>query len=174
PLGVAVDVDGQGTCLACESLSRATDREGRPIEFLLADFLGVEKVIWLPEGRVRRRARFLRPGLVLAETDPDVLASLATTDARGRKLEVVTVPVPKRRDSSGLPVSYVDCVVADRVVVLPAFEEGRDEAALAGVTSALPDLRVFSFPAMDHAHGRCSLSGLVLSQPRGCPSKPAS
>ena len=79
--------------------------------------LGVDKVIWLPAGlvddetggHVDNVAVFARPGLVLAlatddRADPafgglaenlDVLRG--AVDARGRALEVVTVPQPKAR-----------------------------------------------------------------------------
>ena len=84
------------------------------VEELLLAYLGIEKVIWLRDGLVEDRdtdghsdniTQFVRPGVVLAQMAPDrsnpnwdasattARGSQEETDAAGRKLEVVEMPV---------------------------------------------------------------------------------
>ena len=117
--GGAFNTDGEGTLLTTEQcllhnrnlgLSRADN------EALLRDWLGVEKVVWLPYGLVEDSgpystsghvddvAQFVAPGVVLAQTcGPDnanyarlqenLEALCEATDAAGRRLEVVESPL---------------------------------------------------------------------------------
>ncbi len=116
--GGSIDVDGEGTvlvtaeCLLSEGRNPGLTKE--EIEARLLDYLGADKVIWLPEGvyldetngHVDNFCRFTRPGQVILtwtddETDPQYARSQAamevltsTTDARGRTLDVVTILQP--------------------------------------------------------------------------------
>lgn len=116
--GGAVHVDGEGTCLTTEECllnpNRGPGRDRRRMERLLGDYLGVERVIWLPEGvvadetdgHVDNLACFTRPGRVLltwCEDPDDPMARVCrrardvlegSTDARGRSLEVAVLPSP--------------------------------------------------------------------------------
>lgn len=119
--GAAVQVDGEGTCLAGAATvldARRNPGVGREAaEAIFRAQLGAERVIWLPHGLVDDEtggqldnvAAFARPGVVLAlatedRSDPcytrlaenlDVLR--AAVDARGRTLEVAPVPLPRAR-----------------------------------------------------------------------------
>ena len=116
--GGSIHTDGEGTLVVTESCllsaGRNPDLSKEDIEQHLKDYLGVEKVIWLPEGiyldetngHVDNIFNFVRPGVaVLAwtddESDPqhaisqaalDVLAS--TPDAKGRIIEVHKLHIP--------------------------------------------------------------------------------
>lgn len=116
--GGAIHVDGEGTVMATEECllnpNRNPDRSREEIERVLFDYLGAEKMIWLPrgvpddetDGHVDNLACWVRPGVVLLtwaddESDPqheisrEALERLeAATDARGRSLEVVRLPSP--------------------------------------------------------------------------------
>jgi agmatine deiminase len=117
--GGAFNTDGEGTLITTEQcllhnrnlgLSRADN------EALLREWLGVDKVIWLPYGLVEDSgplstsghvddvAQFVAPGVVVAQTAPagnvnhnrlqENLAVLkAATDAAGRRLTVVEMDV---------------------------------------------------------------------------------
>lgn len=185
--GAMVDVDGEGTALATEILLPALGGERDRAEALLADWLGVERVIWLRAdldggraGHILDCARFLRPGLVLAlseENDGDSNAPLLhenlerlalARDARNRKLEVVRLPQPKARaaaDGSRLVMSYADCLIAGSLIVLPAFEDNRDQIAYDRVVGAALDDTVLYYPAVEIAQGGSGLGTMVLGQP---------
>ena len=117
--GGAVHTDGEGTLLVTEEClldpGRNPDLKKEEIEQKLLNYLGAEKVLWIPEGiykdedtngHVDNICQFVAPGkVVLAwednEQDPqharskkalDYLESV--TDARGRKLEIIKIHVP--------------------------------------------------------------------------------
>lgn len=116
--GGSIHVDGEGTCITTEECLLNPNRNPNltkdQIEFLLEEYLGVEKVIWLPKGvyndetngHVDNLACFVRPGeIALTWTDDirdpqykisrdayDVLAN--TTDAMGRELKIHTIYQP--------------------------------------------------------------------------------
>lgn len=130
--GGGVETDGQGTLLAHESSWVNPNRSQLPrrtIERRLLRALGAETMIWAPgvagrdvtDGHIDGLARFVAPGVVLIQlperirpNDPwsrsafetyEILA--ASTDARGRRLELVTVPEPAKASSSTYPNYYV-------------------------------------------------------------------
>jgi agmatine deiminase len=130
--GGSIHVDGQGTVITTEECLLSPGRNpqlSRPdIEGYLRDYLGVEKVIWLPRGidpeetngHVDDVACFVRPGLVLAGVTDDKedwrfelleenLSILENaTDAQGRPLRVETVPMPAIMELTEAEVEGVD------------------------------------------------------------------
>lgn len=186
--GFAIDVDGEGTCLAPQALLRLIPRAAA--EAMLAEWLGVRVVIWLetglegepPPGRLVSVARFLRPGLVMAMTggdsgdpnrallDGNRVRLAEARDAAGRRLEVVEAPQPRRRVGSGghrVPMSYTDAFMGDAVIMLPAFDDHRDQTAWDNVVAVLQDANVLTVPAWDFATAAgAGLGSLVLAQPR--------
>lgn len=138
--GGSIHSDGEGTVLVTESclLSRGRNPglSKAEIEERLKQYLGAEKVLWLPRGiyldetneHVDNVCAFIRPGeVVLAwtdnETDPQYLLSKQCLDyleqerdARGRKLIVHKLPIPD------VPV----CITEEELAGYD-FEEGEDE-----------------------------------------------
>ena len=116
--GGAIHVDGEGTLITTEECllnpNRNPDLSAAEMERLLGDYLGVEKVIWLPrgcyqdetDGHIDNLCCFVAPGEVALTwcDDPDdlqdaisreALAVLETArDARGRPLNVHKLPQP--------------------------------------------------------------------------------
>lgn len=116
--GGSIHTDGEGTLVTTESCLLSEGRNPQllkeDIERTLKEYLGVEKVIWLPEGiyldetngHVDNIFNFVRPGVgVLAWTDDEedpqyeisrrayeVLSN--ETDARGRRIEVHKLHIP--------------------------------------------------------------------------------
>lgn len=117
--GGAFNTDGEGTLLTTEQCLLHHRNRGmarRDYEAALREWLGVEKVVWLPfglvedsgpgttEGHVDDVAQFIAPGVVLAQTAPpgnpnharlaeNLEVLRAATDAAGRPLQVVEVDV---------------------------------------------------------------------------------
>lgn len=113
--GGAFNTDGEGTLLTTEQCllhNRNLGMSRRDYEDALREWLGIEKVIWLPFGLVEDSgplstaghvddvAQFVAPGVVLAQTAPpenrnharlqENLAVLQeSTDAAGRRLDVI-------------------------------------------------------------------------------------
>lgn len=116
--GGSICSDGEGTLLVTEacllSAGRNPNLTKEQIERKLKDFLGIEKVLWLPRGiyndetneHVDNVCAFLAPGeVVLAwtdnESDPQFALSRAdydylssVTDSQGRRLVINKLPIP--------------------------------------------------------------------------------
>lgn len=190
--GGAIACDGEGTCLA--SLPVLLDPKRNPgltrpeAEQVLQDYLGVERVIWLPHGLAEDEtgghldnvACFARPGLVLAlvtddRASPDYSALAenldvlrAAIDARGRSLEVMTVPPPKprpRHDGRRLTLSHLSCYVANGAIIMPRFGDSTDQVARKVVAQAWPGRAVVEIDALEIVQGGGGIRAITLPQP---------
>lgn len=190
--GGAIQVDGEGTCLA--GLATVLDPRRNPglgrgeAEAVLMAHLGVERVIWVPHGLVEDEtggllenvACFARPGTVLALTTDDKADAnqgrlaenldvlRAATDARGRSLEVLILPQPKaakRRDGSRLPLSHLSCYLANGAVVMPRLADAADSAAAKLFAQAWPGREIVEVDALEIVEGGGGLRSIALPQP---------
>lgn len=171
--GGGIHVDGEGTVLLTETVQRDPGRNPgwtrAEVEAEIHARLGTRKAIWLPRGlsadygqfgtrgHVDLVAAFVRPGVVVAHSQPDpahpdhevtreTLALLrGATDARGRALEVVELPAPTvTATAGGEPVdySYVNHYLCNGGVVLCGFGDPRDEQAAGIFRRLLPERTV--------------------------------
>lgn len=116
--GGSIHCDGEGTVYTTEECllhpSRNPNLSREDIEAYLSDYLGIEKVIWLPlglfndetNGHIDNILHVVRPGEVILTVcedsqDPQYAISqqaleiLANeTDAKGRKIKVHQIPIP--------------------------------------------------------------------------------
>jgi agmatine deiminase len=171
--GGSVEVDGEGTVLVTRQCllnpNRNPTMDLRAIEAGIRDALGVDRVLWLDEGlrndhtdgHVDTIARFVRPGVVVcmepANDDPnrDVLRAIrqkleTMTDARGRRLEVVSTPSPGQVESTEgelMPASYVNFYIGNRAVVVPTYGTARDDEAVAKIAPLFPGRRTVGIDA---------------------------
>ncbi len=179
--------DGEGTALLSAGphldLSRNPGLRESDLEAELGELLGIEKVIWLPHllppSAPQREPEapycFLRPGVVLASVAADpadpaheaLEANLATLraaeDARGRRLEVVTVPLPASARSAGM--SYASLYHANGALLLPGFADPTDKAALRAVSAAVTDRTVVQIDVSALLPGGCGIYALTREQP---------
>jgi agmatine deiminase len=189
--GGSIDVDGEGTLLTTEacllnpnrnpSLSRAE------IESQLRAYLGIERILWLgdgiagddTDGHVDDCARFAAPGVAVAAVEPDAsdanYAPLAANfarlrgfrDARGRRLELFTLPMPPPLEFDGqrVPASYANFYIANRVVLMPAFQCARDERAARVLEVLFPGRAIAPVEARDLVWGLGACHCLTQQQP---------
>ena len=184
--GGSIHVDGEGTVMTCaETLLRPESGRNVPnmtkeeIEKTLCDYLGCTKVLWVPEGiyndetngHIDNICNFVRPGeVVLAwtddESDPQYAISKkaleyleSETDAKGRKLKIHKLYVPKpvlisEEESEGvdavegtlprqvgdrLAASYVNYYTCNGFVAVPVFGDPNDQKAIDLLTELYPD-----------------------------------
>ena len=160
--GGAVAVDGEGTLLTTEECLLHRNRNPGwsrdRVEAELKRFLGVRKVIWLPrgltpdpitDGHVDGMAAFAAPGVVLLHTsderaDPNHVITQearrilnASTDARGRRFEVIEVPL------TSYDVTHMNFYICNGAVVVPvAGKRHEDDVPLAILREVFPRHRV--------------------------------
>ncbi|MFN8163644.1 MAG: agmatine deiminase [Solirubrobacterales bacterium] len=191
--GGAIHVDGEGTVLCTEECllnhNRNPELSREQIEWALLEYLGAEKVVWLgkgvyadeTDGHVDNIACFVRPGVVLLTwtedgSDPQHAISRdarerleATTDARGRSLEVVLLPSPgplaiakdeaegvdgvegtlPRSAGDRLAGSYVNFYLGNSRIVCPLLDERTDGVAAEVLRGCFPEREVVGVPARE-------------------------
>jgi agmatine deiminase len=190
--GGAIHHDGEGTVLTTETVllnpNRNPGMDKAEMEKALCEWLGAEKVIWLPagyhydetDGHVDNVACFARPGFVLAASCPDegdpnyeiLRANIeilrASTDAKGRSLEVVTIDQPTHMEEDGerLASSYINFYIANGGIVMPGFDDRRDETAWRTVSQVFPDRKVIQVPTRDIVRGGGNIHCITQQQPK--------
>ncbi len=168
--GGAIDVDGEGTllttraCLLGTRFARNPGASQQAIEETLQGALGVKKFVWLDDGvagddtsgHVDDFARFVRPGVVVCASESDSTdvnyAPLqraqeqlrGATDACGRRLDVIALPMPGPVvcDGERLPASYANFYIANGIVLVPVFNDPCDAEALGILQELFPTRRV--------------------------------
>ena len=185
--GGSIHVDGEKTAIVTKACLLSKGRNPLlnqlEIEENLKIYLGVSKVIWLENGiyedetneHIDNMACFIKPGLVaLAWTtdkkDPQYKYSyeaykllLNSTDALGRKLQVVKIKLPKplymtkheakgikagrfdaksREADSRLAASYINFYQGEKFVILPAFDVPEDKLAKAQLQKLYPNKEI--------------------------------
>jgi len=169
--GGSIFVDGEGTLLTTEQCllhpNRNPDLSREQIEAGLADYLGIDKVVWLQafedrdtDGHVDGIAQYVRPGTIVLETPDDAANNnyeqsrrnvdhlKAETDARGRTLEVLPFAPTAHTTVAGLDVEipYLNCYLANGGVVAPVAGLPQDDEALARLAEVFPDREVVAVP----------------------------
>jgi len=190
--GGPIDVAGEGTglttrqCLLNEN--RNPNLSQADIERRLKDSLGIEKLIWLgdglandhTDGHVDNIARFVAPSRVvcMAPAGPDdpntdalnaiINALQSATDARGRKLDVVTVPSPGRiedEDGEIIPASSMNFYIGNKSVVVPLYGAPTDAAAVDGIAKLFPGRKTVGLSARHVITGGGSFHCITQQQP---------
>lgn len=208
--GGSIHVDGEGTVMATEECLLNRNRNPslvrEQIEEVLFEHLGAQKMIWLgrgvyndeTDGHVDNLACFARPGVVLLtwtddESDPQHAISRdacerleASTDARGRSLEVIRLPSPgpltitaeeaqgvdavsgtlPRRAGDRLAASYVNFYPASSRIVMPLLDERHDERAAEILGGCFADREVVGVPAREILLGGGNIHCITQQVPR--------
>lgn len=176
--GGSIDVNGAGVLLTTEECLLSPIQARNPelsrleIERRLADYLGVDRVVWLrtgiagddTHGHVDDLARFVNPETVVlcAEADP---ADYATLRVAG--LKVVKLPMPRPLVFAGqrLPASYANFYIANALVLVPTFNDPNDRAALTILAKQFPDREVVGINCTELIWGLGALHCMTQQQP---------
>jgi agmatine deiminase len=198
--GGSIEVNGRGLlltteeCLLSEVQQRNAGFSRQDYERIFRDFLGVSRVGWLgrgiagddTHGHIDDLARFVGPRTVVAveeEEDPadvnyaplqeNLRRLREMTDADGRPLEVVPLPMPRpvTYDGDRLPASYANFYIGNGCVLVPTFNDPADRRALAVLADLFPDRTVAGIHAVDLVLGLGTLHCLTQQQPRSGPGQ---
>jgi agmatine deiminase len=192
--GGSIDVNGQGALLTTEECLLSPVQQRNPglsradVEKALGEYLGIRKVLWLHQGiagddthgHVDDLARFVNPTTVVTvlEDDPEDVNYVplrenlerlkSMTDQNGTALEIVSLPMPKPLvfDGRRLPASYANFYVANKVVLVPTFNDPNDRIALSLLAQLFPSRDVIGIHSVDLVWGLGTLHCLSQQQPR--------
>ena len=166
--GGAIDQDGDGTILTTRQTLLNPNRNGwtkEQAEAALRQAFGAKKIIWIDEGlkndhtdgHIDNIARFVAPGRVVCQApagpdDPntktlDAIARVLanSTDAAGRKLDVVRIPgagLYHNRLGEVSPASHMNFIIANGIVVVPVYGTATADAAVKALQAVFPDRKV--------------------------------
>ena len=175
--GGSIDVNGRGTLLTTEECLQSKIQERNPgftrddYANLFREYLGVTTVIWLKSGiagddthgHVDDLARFVNPTTVVTVVEEDprdpnyaplqenlaLLKSMADQDGRPLRVETLPMPAPVFFAKQRLPASYANFYIANKLVLVPTFNDPNDRAALNTLAALFPDREVIGIYCRD-------------------------
>ncbi len=191
--GGSIDVNGRGLLMSTEECLLSPVQQRNPglsreqTENILADYLGVEKVLWLERGiegddthgHIDDIARFIAPDTVVCAVEPNTSDAnhapllhnfnrlRSMTDQHGRRLNVIDLPMPaavvfrKRR----LPASYANFYIANQLVLVPVFNDPNDRVALNLLSELFPNRDVVPIYCGDLVWGLGTIHCMTQQQP---------
>ena len=168
--GGSIDVNGLGTLLTTEECLQSKIQERNPgfgrndYEEVFREYLGVTNVVWLrngiagddTHGHVDDLSRFVDSKTVVTiieENKSDAnysalqenLALLQSAkDQDGQPLCIATLPMPAPIffDGQRLPASYANFYIANKLVLVPVFNDPNDRVALNTLAKLFPDREI--------------------------------
>jgi agmatine deiminase len=191
--GGSIDVNGRGTLLTTEECLLSRTQERNPA-FTREDYaevfknhLGVTNVLWLKNGitgddthgHVDDLTRFVSPTTVVTvvEDDPKdanyhalqenlaLLQSMRVENDHPLRVETLPMPAPVYFDGQRLPASYANFYIANKLVLVPTFNDPNDRVALNTLAALFPDREVVGIPCRDLVLGLGTIHCMTQQQP---------
>lgn len=192
--GGSIDINGKGTlvtteeCLMDDKIQvRNTGFTKKDYEKVFRDYLGITNVIWLGKGiagddthgHVDDLCRFVNTStLLLCDEDNPADENYKTLkenfervkDFRlenGRKPEVIPLPMPAPLyfDGMRLPASYANFYITNNAVLVPTFNDFKDQIALGIISELFNDREVVGIHSVDLVWGLGTIHCLTREEP---------
>lgn len=191
--GGSIDVNGAGSVLTTEECLLSTVQARNPeltrndIEEIFRDFIGASHTLWLrngitgddTHGHIDDLARFTDPHTIViaSETDPTdanyqplrenlaLLYEMRDQGGHALRIEVLPMPQPVVFNGQRLPASYANFYIANKLVLVPTFNDANDRLALNQLAELFPDRKVVGIAATDLVLGLGTLHCMTQQQP---------
>ena len=191
--GGSIDVNGRGTLLTTEECLLSKVQERNPgftkedYAQVFREYFGVTNVLWLKNGiagddthgHVDDLTRFVNPSTVVTilENNPNdanyaplqenlaLLKTVRDQDGRTLRVETLPMPAPVYFDGQRLPASYANFYIANKIVIVPTFNDPNDRDALNTLASLFPDREVVGIAGRDLVLGLGTLHCMTQQQP---------
>lgn len=191
--GGSIDVNGAGSiltteeCLLSDVQARNPGLGRQQLEAAFAEYLGATNTVWLKNGiagddthgHVDDLARFVDPQTIAiaVEGDPndanyaptqenlELLRTMKDQDGRSFRVVPLPMPAPVLFEGQRLPASYANFYVANRLVLVPTFNDPQDRVALSTLAELFPDREVVGIHAVDLVLGLGTLHCMTQQQP---------
>lgn len=194
--GGGIEVDGKGTLLTTESCllsqKRNPNLSKEDIEKTLKESFGVERVLWLKHGALEGDDTDGHIDTIARFTDPYTICYVSCTDENdshyesfqllekelavlknfeGNPYRLVPLPWPKARyadyDGRRLPVTYANFLIVNNAVLVPTYEDVKDEEALATISDCFPNREIVAIPSLPVVQWYGSIHCMTMQLPRG-------
>lgn len=191
--GGSIDVNGRGSLLTTEEclLSKAQERNPgftrEDYAEVFREYFGVTNVLWLKNGiagddthgHVDDLARFVNPSTVVTVVENDhrdanyaalqenfaLLKSMNDQDGRPLRVEALPMPSPVFFGGQRLPASYANFYIANKLVLVPTFNDSNDRVALNTLAGLFPDREIVGIACRDLVLGLGTLHCMTQQQP---------
>jgi agmatine deiminase len=186
--GGSIDVNGAGLLLTTEEcLLSETVQVRNPglsragLEQYFADYLGITRTIWLKRGitgddthgHIDDLARFVDENTIVtvtelnkSESNYDALQeNLTLLEQTGLRIATLPMPAPVYFDGQRLPASYANFYIANKLVLVPTFNDPMDRVALTKLAALFPGREVVGIHCLDLVLGLGTLHCMTMQQP---------
>ena len=191
--GGSIDVNGRGTLLTTEECLLSKVQERNPgftkedYAQVFREYFGVTNVLWLKNGiagddthgHVDDLTRFVNPTTVVTIVENDsndgnyaplqenlaLLKSMKDQDGALLRVETLPMPAPVCFDGQQLPASYANFYIANKIVLVPTFNDLNDRVALNTLASLFPDRAVVGIACRDLVLGLGTIHCMTQQQP---------
>ncbi len=191
--GGSIDTNGAGILLTTEECLLSEVQQRNPgvsreqLEQAFAEYLGIEKVIWLnrgcagddTHGHVDDITRFVGENTILTAIEENTadenhlplaenLERLhAARNLHGQPFDIRTLPMPAPVIFEGqrLPASYANFYIANGLVLVPTFNDPNDRIALNTLAECFPDRVVTGIHCTDFIWGLGALHCMTQQEP---------
>jgi agmatine deiminase len=186
--GGSIDVNGAGLlltteeCLLSETVQIRNPGLSRAgLEQYFADYLGITRTIWLKRGiagddthgHIDDLARFVDENTIVTVTELDkseanyevLQENLDLLQQTGLRIATLPMPAPVYFDGQRLPASYANFYVANKLVLVPTFNDPMDRVALTKLAALFPNREVVGIHCLDLVLGLGTLHCMTMQQP---------
>jgi agmatine deiminase len=193
--GGSIDVNGLGTLLTTEECLQSRTQERNPgfdksdYEQVFRQYLGVTHVVWLKNGiagddthgHVDDLTRFVNSTTVVTIVEENksdanysalqenlaLLQSAKDQDGKPLRVETLPMPAPIIFDQQRLPASYANFYIANKLVLVPVFNDPNDRIALNTLARLFPDREIVPVYCRDLVLGLGTIHCMTQQLPAG-------
>src|SRR5436305_14480385 len=193
--GGSIDVNGRGTLLTTEECLLSKIQERNPgftkqdYADVFREYLSVTNVLWLKSGiagddthgHVDDLTRFVSPSTVVTIVESDsndanyaplqenlvLLKTMKDQEGKPLRVETLPMPAPVYFEDFRLPASYANFYIANRLALLPTFNDSNDRVALNTLARLFPDREIVGIPCRDLVLGLGTIHCMTQQQPSG-------
>jgi len=193
--GGSIDVNGRGTLLTTDECLFSKIQERNPgftkqdYADVFREYLSVTNVLWLKSGiagddthgHVDDLTRFVSPSTVVTIVESDsndanyaplqenlvLLKTMKDQEGKPLRVETLPMPAPVYFEDFRLPASYANFYIANRLALLPTFNDSNDRVALNTLARLFPDREIVGIPCRDLVLGLGTIHCMTQQQPSG-------
>ena len=191
--GGSIDTNGGGILLTTEECLLSEVQQRNPgvsreqLESAFAEFLGIEKVLWMhrgcagddTHGHIDDVTRFVGENKILTATEKntgdenhlplaenlDRLKSARNLSGDVFEVRELPMPNPVVFDGQRLPASYANFYIANDLVLVPTFNDCNDRLALNIIADCFPQREIVGIHAVDLVWGLGTLHCMTQQEP---------
>jgi agmatine deiminase len=191
--GGSIDTNGAGVlltteeCLLSEVQQRNPGVTGSQLEHVFSEYLGINQVLWLnrgcagddTHGHVDDVTRFVSENRIVTAVETNIhdenhlplaenldrLRSAKNLDGKPFAIVKLPMPAPVIFEGQRLPASYANFYIANKLVLVPTFNDPNDRHALNILAEQFPAHKVAGIHCGDFIWGLGALHCMTQQQP---------